>query len=397
MRAIMMQQVFVSYRHENGNHARTVRRLGELLRQAKIPVALDQFLLDELPGGPDSGWPKWCEDCAIHSASVLIIASEGWFAAYNKDDAVSSGMGLGAASEADLFRQAFYDEKGHNQRVRLVFLSEISADKVPVRLRAWNHFRPFESGDQMDALIRWIAQRIGMTNIELPTVRWPDPLPFRPDIANRTTKEWPALVEMLSGRSRKRILLYEGESGIGKSALVRQALTYTRKINIPVVHVDFKGGGLDILGILGQFYLDLGRHLPSFSKEGADKTHLLRKDLRALRQPVLVVFDTYEDAAGNRSVSEWLNLQFLPEVETALGLAVIVAGQRVPDYGRAIWGDLALHLRLSPITEIEQWQPWIEQRYPEFKQKGAHLPTLLMIANGIPLTISGFCEAISKS
>jgi hypothetical protein len=266
-----------------------------------------------------------------------------------------------------------------------------------VRLRAWSHFRPFENDDQMDALVRWIGQRLGMTDIELPTVRWPEPLPFQPDIANRTTKEWPALVEMLSGRSRKRILLYEGASGIGKSVLVRQAVAYAKKLNVPVVHVDFKGGGLNVSDILGQFDLDLGQYLPGFSKHGADKTHLLRKDLRALRQPIMVVFDTYEDAAENRAVSDWLNLQFLSEVETALGLSVIVAGQRVPDFGRAIWGGLAFHLPLSPITEIEHWQPWIEQRYPEFTQKGAHLPTVLMIANGNPLVISGFCEAISKS
>ena len=49
------------------------------------------------------GWPKWCEDCANQSACVLIIPSEGWFAAYEKTTPL--GVGLGAATEADLFRQ----------------------------------------------------------------------------------------------------------------------------------------------------------------------------------------------------------------------------------------------------------------------------------------------------
>src|SRR5436305_1635035 len=99
----MLKQVFISYRHENSEHAQTVRQLGELLRQAKVPVAFDQFLLEELPGGPDEGWPKWCEDCANKSICVLIIASEGWFGAYEKHE--QAGIGLGAASEADLIRQ----------------------------------------------------------------------------------------------------------------------------------------------------------------------------------------------------------------------------------------------------------------------------------------------------
>jgi hypothetical protein len=61
----MLQHVFISYRYETPEHARAVRRLDEVLRQAKIPVALDQFHLDEHPGGPDLGSPQWSEHCAM--------------------------------------------------------------------------------------------------------------------------------------------------------------------------------------------------------------------------------------------------------------------------------------------------------------------------------------------
>ncbi len=236
----MLNQVFLSYRHESPEHARTVRRLGELLRQAKIPVALDQFYLDEYPGGPDLGWPKWCEDCANESACVLIIASEGWFSAYDKTAPL--GLGLGAATEADLFRQAFWDEKGNNARIRLAFLHDVAADKVPVRLRTWHQFRPFDSDDQLNQLIRWVAGCLDLQGIEPPTVRWPEPVAFDPDLADRTKKEWPAIVDLLAGRSRERILLYEGASGLGKSLLVQQAVAYSKKLDIPVVRVDFKAG-----------------------------------------------------------------------------------------------------------------------------------------------------------
>jgi hypothetical protein len=54
------QQLFISYCHESPEHARAVRRLGGLLRQANIPVALDQFYLDEFPGGPTrAGLDGW--------------------------------------------------------------------------------------------------------------------------------------------------------------------------------------------------------------------------------------------------------------------------------------------------------------------------------------------------
>jgi hypothetical protein len=389
-----MRHVFISYRHETPEHARAVRRLAELLRQASIPIALDQFHLEEHPGGPDLGWPKWCEDCANQSACVLIIGSEGWFSAYEKT--ASPGLGLGAATEADLFRQALWDEQGNNARIRLAFLHNLSAQQVPVRLRAWHQFRPFDNDDQLNQLIRWVASCLGIRDIEPPTIRWPEPLEFRPNLADRL-KEWPAIVELLAGRSRERILLFEGPSGLGKSALVRQATVYARTSGVLVVQLDLKGGGLDVEGILGQFDLELGERLPDFSREGASKTHLLRRDLRRLRQPVLVIFDTYEGCTENKRVVDWLDQQFFSEVERALGLAVIVAGQRVPEHSGAPWCDLAQHFALKPITEIEHWQPWVRRYHPDFEDKRVDIKTLILATEGKPSLMSSLFETISKS
>jgi hypothetical protein len=125
---------------------------------------------------------------------VLIIASEGWFAAYDKS--AQPGLGLGAANEADLFRQTLWDEKGNNARIRLAFLHDVAKDKVPIRLRAWHQFRPFDADDQLNQLIRWVAGCLGLQGIELPTVRWPKPVAFQPDFANRAN-EWQTIVQLL--------------------------------------------------------------------------------------------------------------------------------------------------------------------------------------------------------
>jgi hypothetical protein len=387
------RHVFISYRLESPEHARAVRRLGELLRRANIPVALDQFYLEDHPGGPDLGWPRWAEDSANGSRCVLVIGSEGWFRAFEKT--APPGMGLGAATEADLFRQWLYDEAGVNPNIRLAFLHDIPAQRVPARLRAWQQFRPFDNDEQLSQLIRWAADRLGSGNVELPTVRWPEPMDFAPNMADRLM-EWPAIVELLAGRSRERILLFEGPSGLGKSALVRQAGAYAKVLGVPVVHLDLKGGGLDVEGILGQFYLDLSQSLPDFSREGGSKTILLRKDLRGLRRPVLVIFDTYEGCVGSQTVVDWINHQFLVEVETALGLAVIIAGQRVPDHSDARWHDQARQFALKPITEIEDWRPWVEEYYPDFRNTGADLKTVIMLAGGNPAVVSSAVETISK-
>lgn len=390
----MKNHIFISYRHESTDHARAVRRLGELLRQAKLPVELDQFYLEDHPGGPDEGWPKWCEDNANESACVLIIASEGWFAAYDKT--AQPGIGLGAATEADLFRQEFYDKQGNNARIRLVFLHELSVDKVPPRLKPWHKFQPFNQASELDGLIHWIAERLNLQAIESPTVRWPEPIQFQPDLANRNLKEWPAIIDLLSGKARERILIYEGCSGVGKSFLISQAAHYAKMLGIRVVRVDFKVDA-DISSVLGKFDLELGDALPNFSREGASKTHLLRKDLRNLRQPVLLIFDTYDEPVVlNKPLADWFSQNILNEVETSPSLAVIVAGQKSPDFANASWRDFAKPLPLEPITKIEHWEPWIDRRYPGLHEKG-DLQTVLKLAGGNPAVVSSFCEALSKS
>src|SRR5262245_35147122 len=102
-----MSYLFISYRHENVKHAGNVRSLAEKLKQSGISVMLDQFFLEEHPGGPDSGWAKWCADHAERSACVLAICSKGWFnAAEGKMNA-----GMGSAWEARILSQDIYQGK----------------------------------------------------------------------------------------------------------------------------------------------------------------------------------------------------------------------------------------------------------------------------------------------
>jgi hypothetical protein len=389
----MMQQVFISYRQESPEHTRAVRRLGELLRQAKLPVALDQFHLDDTPGGPEVGWPAWCEACANNSACVLIIGSQGWFAAYDKR--TPPGLGLGAASEADIIRQKFYDTQGRNTHIRLAFLHDFPVEHIPTRLKAWHQYHPFTADEQLNQMIRWMADCLGLPDIVPPTVRWPKPTPFTPDLADRI-HEWPAIVELIAGQRQERILLLQGESGMGKSALIRQTAAYAKQLWIRLVRVDFKGGGLKLEDVLGQFDLDLEGLLPNFSREGAGKPHLLRKDLRGLRQPVLVIFDSFEDATCHKPVTDWLHQQFLPEVETALGLVVMIAGQKVPEFAHAGWRDQVRHLPLAPILDSEHWVEWVGRSYPHLQARNAHLPTIVMAAMGNPAILSNLCANIVK-
>jgi len=388
----MLKQAFISYRHESPEHSRAVRRLGEMLRLAGLPVVLDQFYLEDYPGGPDEGWPKWCDDCTTQSECVLVVASEGWFAAYNKTE--PPGHGLGAATEADLIRQALYDEQGRNERFRLTFLQSLETSKVPDRLRAWHQFRALNDSDLRE-IIRWVGSRVGIEVKEGSVIKWPTPIPFQPDIADRNKNEWPAVVDLLAGNSRERILLFEGGSGVGKSKMVRQSAEYARKLGISVGVIDFKGGTLKTDDVLDQIDLDLGTHLPHFSQEKPRKSYTLRKDLRALRQPALLIFDSYEDAAENKDIVDWLNVQLLGDLESAPAVTVIIAGQKTPERVNTNWRELALHFSFTPITELVHWKEWASRRYPNV-QEGA-LDILLKATGGQPSLMASLCEGIAKS
>lgn len=144
--------------------------------------------------------------------------------------------------------------------------------------------------------------------------------------------------------------------------MVRQAEAYAKSLAVATCRVDLKTTA-DVASVLGQLDLELGQHLPNFSREGASKSHLLRKDLRALRKPLLLIFDSYDQPAlDNKPVADWLNLQMLNEVEPSLAVTVIVAGQRTPDFANTGWRALARHLPLAPITDAEHWEPWVKRR-----------------------------------
>ena len=155
-----MNHVFLSYRHESDEHVKAVRNLGEKLKVAGLPVELDQFYIEDYPGGPDEGWRKWCEDRAEKSACVLIVCSKGWFDCYRKEG--TPGQGLGAALEAAVFSGEIYDEKGRNARVRLVNLDNFNEAGIPQRLKDWLIFCPFSGVAEFDQMTKWIRQRLAM-------------------------------------------------------------------------------------------------------------------------------------------------------------------------------------------------------------------------------------------
>src|SRR5690349_24918115 len=125
-----MSQVFISYRQTDDAQKLRVREFAERLRDAGIDVILDQFFLDDNPGGPNEGWPQWSSACASNTDYVLIVGNQSWFQCFT--GAQPSGTGLGAAREArDLF-QRIYDACGVIDDIRVVLFDDAEAVHIPI-------------------------------------------------------------------------------------------------------------------------------------------------------------------------------------------------------------------------------------------------------------------------
>jgi len=157
MSGMEWHKVFISYRHESDSHCRRVRDLAAQLEACGLTVILDE-LADEREfnhGGPPHGWTDWSYRMAEVTASVIAVASAGWFQAFNADGPVQSGKG--AAAEAKTIQQRLYDKGGYNDFFRIVYFTPEDLAHLPDRLKGNKRFN-LEVTQQLAELQQWLQR-----------------------------------------------------------------------------------------------------------------------------------------------------------------------------------------------------------------------------------------------
>lgn len=81
-------------------------------------------------------------------------------------------------------------------------------------------------------------------------------------------------------------------------------------------------------------------------------------DLRRHPRPLLIAFDTYENAVPD--VQDWIAGPFLSRAIHTGNLRVLIAGQAVPDPANIDYRHCCVHHRLYGVPEAEHWLPVIE-------------------------------------
>lgn len=170
---------------------------------------------------------------------------------------------------------------------------------------------------------------------------------------------------VIAGTADDRILLIEAASGVGKTALIRE-FDHRHPKNIRFAKIDFKGSSTSLADMLSRLCDTLGwDHFPTLTAEvksittpsvnvssnmmlgqnqievylsGRDEqeremrrtvlTDSFFADLRKLGKTILI-FDTFEQC--DDVIAKWIAGAFLSRAHRSPHLAVIVAGQRVPE------------------------------------------------------------------
>lgn len=234
---------------------------------------------------------------------------------------------------------------------------------------------------------------------------------------------------LLKDNSKQRILMFQAQSGMGKSRLF-QACIDAIPAHVPYVSVQLKGTDTNvsdvmlrmgrrirwanlatlisqIANLLGtpeahykqEWRVGIRQHLQAalFSESVEDRrqrhgllTDAMFRDLRHFDQPFLLALDTYEQA--NTEIDNWVSQQLLPWVADTRCLRVLLLGQNVPELS-ADWLACCNQQQLLGVIEAEAWLPVAEamgRAVPSIE----YLAGACAIVNGNPRQILQFIEAL---
>jgi hypothetical protein len=382
-----MPHVFISYSHDDDEHTKRVHSLAEQLRRDKIPIVIDA---DQGYGGPPIGWPVWSEKQVLEADRVVLVCTETYCRRYQQDEA--SGIGLGAVCEGRTIRQLLYAAGGNNSKFRAVVFVPEDQNHVPPGLRDYQRFALYTQNGYSE-LLGWLKPSAVSAGAAPPpaTIHWPPLMSYEYTLADRK-QEFSRFVEILAGRSERRILLLAGSTNCGKTVFLRELLTYAGRAGIPASLIDFKGcPSLDVL--LKLMRSDLSDILRTPSSIGAlVQPSELMFDFQQLTHPVLLVFDTYEQSSAD--AQRWLESQFLPRLDRSPGLVIVIAGQTIPAHKKYVWSRLADSCELRAIDKSDDWLEYSRRRWNCPALNSEHIKALTIATRGDPGQLSALLEVM---
>ncbi|MCK9605885.1 MAG: TIR domain-containing protein [Methylomonas sp.] len=383
-----MTSVFISYSHDDVLHQQRVYALADRLLKDGVNVILDR---DCGSGGPNEGWAKWSEMQADKTAIVLPVFTP----AYRKcwDGEQPPNMRLGAIHELKVIYQRLYKAGSNIDFCRILTFEDEHRNSIPTFLEGLPVFDVQRDYDQIIAWLRWkgAAPEPNTSTSEISWPNIPDDYPW--PLADRAD-QLITFKGMIRGTTRERIFLLEGASNTGKTSLLSAFFNLAKSVELDAVFLDLKGCS-SLEDLFDTLALEANDSiLPAFHSANGDARKIaLLQDLKNLRKPLLIGFDTYQHIAPD--VADWLESQFLRRVEQCPGLLILIAGQKVPDPTKYPWGTLAMPHQLQAIREKKYWREYAERVLKKSNITDEYIEAALHIYQGDPGATSAFLQSIT--
>jgi hypothetical protein len=208
--------------------------------------------------------------------------------------------------------------------------------------------RPAEAAELIVARLNLVRGYAG--DVRPAVAQWPSDIP---------ELQWPmadhsearaAFARLLCEGSSERALLVRGASETGKSHMSKQMVRNAGLLpGVVSGRFDFKG--TTDIGIEA-FAQPLGIEPPAGQTLNEQLAGIFT-ELRRRAQPTLLVFDTYEAAAGE--VKDRIESVLLPYLVPARWLRVVITGQSVPTRAGSTWESVAATTLNLRLPEPEDW------------------------------------------
>uniref|UniRef100_UPI0040562631 ATP-binding protein n=1 Tax=Candidatus Electronema sp. TaxID=2698783 RepID=UPI0040562631 len=208
-------------------------------------------------------------------------------------------------------------------------------------------------------------------------------------------EERAAFARLWERQCRERILLLRGQSGCGKTSLLKHCRQSAQPEKVFLIFVDCKRDGINPAEVFSLAADHAGRNrLPAFSQclrqhnveirdnqiEGNSNqisvvlgggseqerkerlvwlTNAWLEDISQFDRPLLLVVDTYEKAGAD--LQSWLRSLLVRLPRACKPLRIVLAGQEVPDTNTGEeWADCCCERELNGVPEPEHWLPVVE-------------------------------------
>lgn len=214
-------------------------------------------------------------------------------------------------------------------------------------------------------------------------ILWPSPKPDYDWLLADRRSEFNLVERMITGQTQKRILLVKGPSAIGKTVFLNELESYAHYLELPVASLNFKGCP-SLNDMVDTLLMDLGSGIlqQAHAVSGTDRFSLLISDLQQIHEPLLLIFDTYDQASED--ARNWLENQLLPRLERAPCVVVLIGGQQIPDYDKYLWRKLTEIRELQPIQEADEWLKYSQRKWECPHLKTSHVEAFTLYTDGDP-------------